>query len=76
MRARNPSRGERCRARPETTGRRLTARDPGHPRTPRTTWYDGVRFEEVSLGRPREWRRWDGTPRPAGPTPPTSGRAS
>jgi hypothetical protein len=21
------------------------------------TWYDGVRFEEVSLGYPREWRR-------------------
>lgn len=23
----------------------------------RTTWYDGVRFEEVSVGYPREWRR-------------------
>lgn len=22
-----------------------------------TTWYDGVRFEEVSVGYPREWRR-------------------
>jgi hypothetical protein len=21
------------------------------------TWYDGVRFEEVSLGYPREWGR-------------------
>jgi hypothetical protein len=21
------------------------------------TWYDGVRFEEVSLGYPREWQR-------------------
>ena len=20
------------------------------------TWYDGVRFEEVSVGYPREWR--------------------
>ncbi|NUV38561.1 metallophosphoesterase, partial [Streptomyces sp. KAI-27] len=24
---------------------------------PRTTWHDGVRFEEVSVGYPREWRR-------------------
>src|SRR5260370_950368 len=24
---------------------------------PRTTWHDGVRHEEVSLGYPREWRR-------------------
>jgi 3',5'-cyclic AMP phosphodiesterase CpdA len=29
----------------------------GHLHIPRTTWYDGVRFEEVSLGYPREWRR-------------------
>lgn len=28
----------------------------GHLHVPRTTWYDGVRFEEVSLGYPREWR--------------------
>jgi 3',5'-cyclic AMP phosphodiesterase CpdA len=28
----------------------------GHLHIPRTTWYDGVRFEEVSLGYPREWR--------------------
>jgi 3',5'-cyclic AMP phosphodiesterase CpdA len=34
----------------------------GHLHIPRTTWYDGVRFEEVSLGYPREWRR-----RPAKP---------
>ncbi|WP_373293236.1 metallophosphoesterase family protein [Micromonospora sonchi] len=34
----------------------------GHLHIPRTTWYDGVRFEEVSLGYPREWR-----PRPAAP---------
>ncbi|MEO3856010.1 metallophosphoesterase [Acrocarpospora sp. B8E8] len=27
----------------------------GHLHIPRTTWYDGVRFEEVSLGYPREW---------------------
>jgi 3',5'-cyclic AMP phosphodiesterase CpdA len=29
----------------------------GHIHIPRTTWYDGVRFEEVSVGYPREWRR-------------------
>jgi 3',5'-cyclic AMP phosphodiesterase CpdA len=29
----------------------------GHLHIPRTTWYDGVRHEEVSLGYPREWRR-------------------
>src|SRR5579863_8835087 len=36
----------------------------GHLHIPRTTWYDGVRFEEVSLGYPREWRRtkWPGIP--------------
>jgi 3',5'-cyclic AMP phosphodiesterase CpdA len=28
----------------------------GHLHIPRTTWYDGVRFIEVSLGYPREWR--------------------
>ena len=27
----------------------------GHLHIPRTTWYDGVRFEEVSLGYPQEW---------------------
>lgn len=27
----------------------------GHLHIPRTTWYDEVRFEEVSLGYPREW---------------------
>ncbi|HEX6873300.1 MAG TPA: metallophosphoesterase [Micromonosporaceae bacterium] len=31
----------------------------GHLHIPRTTWYDGVRFEEVSLGYPRE-RSWRG----------------
>lgn len=30
----------------------------GHLHIPRTTWHDGVRFEEVSLGYPRERRRW------------------
>jgi 3',5'-cyclic AMP phosphodiesterase CpdA len=28
----------------------------GHLHIPRVTWYDGVRFEEVSLGYPREWQ--------------------
>ncbi|MFE7619916.1 metallophosphoesterase family protein [Streptomyces sp. NPDC057496] len=28
----------------------------GHLHIPRTSWYDGVRFEEVSVGYPREWR--------------------
>lgn len=30
----------------------------GHLHIPRTTSYDGVRFEEVSLGYPREWERF------------------
>ena len=35
----------------------------GHLHIPRTTWYDGVRFEEVSLGYPREWQAaWHGDP--------------
>lgn len=29
----------------------------GHLHIPRVTWCDGVRFTEVSLGYPREWRR-------------------
>lgn len=29
----------------------------GHLHIPRVTWYDGVRFEEVSVGYPREWHR-------------------
>lgn len=29
----------------------------GHLHIPRTTWQDGVRFQEVSLGYPREWKR-------------------
>jgi 3',5'-cyclic AMP phosphodiesterase CpdA len=29
----------------------------GHLHIPRTTWHDGVRFEEVSVGYPEEWRR-------------------
>ncbi|MET3805454.1 3',5'-cyclic AMP phosphodiesterase CpdA [Nakamurella sp. UYEF19] len=31
----------------------------GHLHIPRVTWYDGVRFEEVSLGYPREWHHQD-----------------
>jgi 3',5'-cyclic AMP phosphodiesterase CpdA len=34
----------------------------GHLHIPRTTWYDGVRFEEVSLGYPREWERRETAP--------------
>ncbi|MDQ0841375.1 metallophosphoesterase [Streptomyces sp. V1I6] len=53
----------------------------GHLHIPRTTWYDGVRFEEVSIGYPREWRR-RGHPRgllrqilPYTPEPETGARA-
>jgi 3',5'-cyclic AMP phosphodiesterase CpdA len=44
----------------------------GHLHIPRTTWHDGVRFEEVSLGYPREWRargRGPGQPRQILPAP-------
>ncbi|GAA2080571.1 metallophosphoesterase family protein [Actinomadura alba] len=41
---------------------RATAAVYGHLHIPRTMWIDGVRFEEVSVGYPREWRRRDGTP--------------
>ncbi|GAA0326677.1 metallophosphoesterase [Actinoallomurus spadix] len=34
----------------------------GHLHIPRTTYHDGVRFEEVSVGYPREWQK-----RPAPP---------
>ena len=34
----------------------------GHLHIPRTTWHDGVRFEEVSVGYPREWRVRRGGP--------------
>jgi 3',5'-cyclic AMP phosphodiesterase CpdA len=36
----------------------------GHLHIPRTTEYDGTRFEEVSLGYPREWRRRGDHPDP------------
>jgi 3',5'-cyclic AMP phosphodiesterase CpdA len=34
----------------------------GHLHIPRSTRQDGVRFEEVSLGYPREWRAWPRAP--------------
>ncbi|MFF5516075.1 metallophosphoesterase family protein [Streptomyces coeruleorubidus] len=34
----------------------------GHLHIPRTTWHEGVRFEEVSVGYPREWRKRSGEP--------------
>ncbi|HEV7615396.1 MAG TPA: metallophosphoesterase [Solirubrobacterales bacterium] len=46
----------------------------GHLHIPITSWYDGVRFEEVSLGYPREWqhRRWvEPGPRPILPPGPS-----
>jgi 3',5'-cyclic AMP phosphodiesterase CpdA len=42
---------------------RATAVVYGHLHIPRTTRHDGVRFEEVSLGYPRERRHWGGPPR-------------
>jgi predicted phosphodiesterase len=36
----------------------------GHLHIPRTTYHDGVRFEEVSLGYPREWGRRGAEPAP------------
>jgi hypothetical protein len=44
--------------------RRYRAAGYGHLHIPRTTHYDGLRFEEVSLGYPREWRRRGGEPQP------------
>ncbi|HEY0700937.1 MAG TPA: metallophosphoesterase [Micromonospora sp.] len=35
----------------------------GHLHIPRVTWHDGVRFEEVSLGYPREWSRRPNPPK-------------
>jgi len=34
----------------------------GHLHIPLTAWFDGVRFEEVSLGYPREWQRRSSPP--------------
>jgi 4'-phosphopantetheinyl transferase N-terminal domain len=41
----------------------------GHLHILRTTWRDGVRFEEVSVGYPREWMRPRSSPRRAAPGP-------
>ncbi len=36
----------------------------GHLHIPRTTWHDGIRHEEVSVGYPREWKReWHPSPK-------------
>jgi 3',5'-cyclic AMP phosphodiesterase CpdA len=43
---------------------RATVAVYGHLHIPRTTHYDGVRFEEVSLGYPREWGKRDTAPEP------------
>jgi 3',5'-cyclic AMP phosphodiesterase CpdA len=42
----------------------------GHLHIPRTTWHDGVRFEEVSLGYPREWHRRSSLKAPLRPIAP------
>ena len=42
----------------------------GHLHIPRTTWHDGIRHEEVSVGYPREWSKRStppGRPRPVFP---------
>jgi 3',5'-cyclic AMP phosphodiesterase CpdA len=39
---------------------RATVAVYGHLHIPRTSWHDGVRFEEVSVGYPRERARWGG----------------
>lgn len=51
---------------------RATVMVYGHLHIPRTTVYDGVRFEEVSLGYPREWKNRPNPPRLRQilPTPP------
>ncbi|MFC6017972.1 metallophosphoesterase family protein [Plantactinospora solaniradicis] len=45
----------------------------GHLHIPRVNWFDGVRFEEVSLGYPREWQAREAPPR--GPRPILPSRA-
>lgn len=42
----------------------VTAAVYGHLHIPRTTYHDGVRFEEVSVGYPREWQRRGDAPAP------------
>lgn len=43
---------------------RVAAMVYGHLHIPRTSWHDGVRFEEVSMGYPREWQRYAQRPQP------------
>jgi hypothetical protein len=43
---------------------KVTAAVNGQLHIPRTTSHDGVRFEEVTVGYPREWRRRDAMPQP------------
>ncbi|GIG86115.1 metallophosphoesterase family protein [Plantactinospora endophytica] len=43
----------------------------GHLHIPRVNWFDGVRFEEVSLGYPREWQERTNPPRGPRPILPT-----
>jgi 3',5'-cyclic AMP phosphodiesterase CpdA len=48
----------------------------GHLHIPRVSWHDGVRFLEVSIGYPREWRRRaarPGVPRQVLPVPEAEG---
>jgi len=47
----------------------------GHLHIPRTTWHDGVRFEEVSYGYPHEWQRWGSAPAPPRQILPVPGSA-
>jgi 3',5'-cyclic AMP phosphodiesterase CpdA len=44
----------------------------GHLHIPRTTFHDAVRFDEVSVGYPREWERRGGPPGPRQILPRTS----
>ncbi len=46
----------------------------GHLHIPRTTYHDGVRFEEVSVGYPREWQRRGAAPAPRVILPPARTR--
>jgi 3',5'-cyclic AMP phosphodiesterase CpdA len=53
----------------------------GHLHIPRTTYHDGIRFEEVSLGYPREWEPRSAPPSlrqilPAVASPPAGGTLS
>jgi predicted phosphodiesterase len=54
---------------------RATAVVYGHLHIPRTSWHDGVRFEEVSFGYPRERRRWPQLQRGPRPVLPEERRA-